>query len=108
MYKYKDLYTIDFSEVEHYIQMHKIIQAALDWPEYYGCNWDAFWDCLTDMVGRKVHIEIIGLNIVEQKFGDEVKIMLNILKEFKHYRKDKYAKDIKIEIVMGERRFELN
>ena len=25
----------------------------------------------------------------------------------KHYRSDKYAKDIKIEIVMGESRFEL-
>ncbi|MBO4983529.1 MAG: barstar family protein, partial [Clostridia bacterium] len=73
----------------------------------YGCNWDAFWDCLTDMVGRPVHIEIIGLNVIEQKFGDEAKTMVDILKEFKHYRNDKYAKDIKIEFVMGERRFEL-
>ena len=62
---------------------------------------------LADMVGRPVHIEIIGLNIVEQKFGDEAKTMVDILKEFKHYRNDKYAKDIKIEIVMGEKKFEL-
>ena len=42
MYQYKDLYTIDFSKVEYYIQMHKIIQEALDFPDYYGCNWDVF------------------------------------------------------------------
>ena len=107
MYEFKKIYTIDFSKVEHYIQMHKIIQEALDFPDYYGCNWDAFWDCLTDMVGRPVHIEIIGLDIVEQKFGDEAKIMVDILKEFKHYRNDKYAKDIKIEIIMGDRKLEL-
>lgn len=107
MYQFKEIYTIDFTKVEHYIEMHKVIQEALDFPDYYGCNWDAFWDCLTDMVGRSVHIEIIGLNVIEQKFGDEAKIMVDILKEFKHYRNDKYAKDIKIEIVMGERRFEL-
>ena len=107
MYQYKELYTIDFTNVQHYLEMHFVIRKALDWPDYYGCNWDAFWDCLTDMVGRPVHIEIIGLNATEQKFGDEAKIMVDILKEFKHYRNDKYAKDIKIEIVMGERRFEL-
>ncbi|MBQ8145789.1 MAG: barstar family protein [Clostridia bacterium] len=107
MYQYKDLYTIDFSKVEYYIQMHKIIQEALEFPDYYGCNWDAFWDCLIDMVGRPIHIEIIGFKVVEQKFGEEAKIMMDILKEFKHYRNDKYAKTIKIEIVMGERRFEL-
>ena len=107
MYQFKEIYTIDFSKVEYYIQMHKIIQEALDFPDYCGCNWDAFWDCLTDMVGRPVHIEIIGLNAIEQKFGDEAKTMVDILKEFKHYRNDKYAKDIKIEIVMGVRKFEL-
>ena len=107
MYQYKDLYTIDFSKVEYYIQMHKIIQEALDWPDYYGCNWDAFWDCLTNMVGRPVHIEIIGLDAVEQKFGDEVKTMVDILKEFKHYHNDKYSNDIKIEIVTKSRRLEL-
>ena len=107
MYKHKEKYILDFTNVKNFLEMHYVIKEELDFPNYYGCNWDAFWDCLTDMVGRPVHIEIIGLNVIEQKFGDEAKIMVDILKEFKHYRSDKYAKDIKIEIVMGERRFEL-
>jgi RNAse (barnase) inhibitor barstar len=45
MYQYKELYTIDFSKVQHYLEMHFIIRQALDWPDYYGCNWSAFWDC---------------------------------------------------------------
>ena len=107
MYQHKENYILDFANVKTWIDIHAIIAKEFDFPDYYGCNWSAFWDCLTDMVGRPVHIEIIGLNVIEQKFGDEAKIMVDILKEFKHYRNDKYAKDIKIEIVMGERRFEL-
>ena len=107
MYEHKEKYTIDFTDVKNFLEMHFVIKEALDFPDYYGCNWDAFWDCLTDMVGRPVHIEIIGLNVIEQKFGDEAKKMVDVLKEFKHYRSDKYAKDIRIEIVIGERRFEI-
>ncbi len=33
---------------------NEIIKKEFDFPDYYGANWDAFWDCLTDMVGRKI------------------------------------------------------
>lgn len=42
MYEHKDLYTIDFSEVEYYPEMHMIIRDSLGFPDYYGGNWDAF------------------------------------------------------------------
>ena len=104
MYEYKDLYTIDFTDIEYYWQMHEIIRDALDFPDYYGCNWSAFWDCLTDMIGDPIHIEIIGLEIIERKFVDAASKMLGILKDFKHYSNDKYAHEIQIEIVTGDLR----
>ncbi len=39
--------------------MFTTIQQALDFPEYYGGSLDALWDCLRDMVGDPIHIEII-------------------------------------------------
>ncbi len=108
MYEYKDLYTIDFTNVQHYFDMHFVIKQALNFPDYYGCNWDAFWDCLTDMVGRPVHIEIIGLEVIERKFGDSASKMVEILKRFKHYNDDKYAHEIQIEIVYGDTRVALS
>ena len=107
MYQYKELYTIDFTNVQHYLEMHFVIRKALDWPDYYGCNWDAFWDCLTNMVGRPVHIEIIGLDVIERKFDDAARIMIETLKEFKHYDDDEYVNDIQIEIVSGDVRISL-
>ena len=69
MYKFKDIYTIDFSKVEYYTEIHAIIKKALDFPDYYGGNWSAFWDCLTDMYGDPIHIEINDMNIESDKVG---------------------------------------
>ena len=107
MYQYKELYTIDFTNVQSYLELHFIIREALDWPDYYGCNWDAFWDCLTNMVGRPVHIEIIGIDVIERKFDNAARTMIETLKEFKHYDDDEYVNDIQIEIVSGDTRISL-
>lgn len=107
MYQFKEVYTLDFSNVEHYLEMHFIIRDALDWPDYYGCNWDAFWDCLTNMLGRPIHIEIFGLDNIERKFGDTARKMLDILKEFKHCEDDEFVDKIKIFIVSGDIRIEI-
>ena len=100
----KEKYTLDFTNVNHYLEMHFTIRQALDFPDYYGCNWDAFWDCLTNMVGRPIHIKIIGFDIIERKFENAAKIMMETLKEFKHYENDEYVNDIQIEIVSGDTR----
>ena len=107
MEKFKNKYTIDFTEVQYYIEMHLIIKEALDFPDYYGCNWSAFWDCITDMIGDPIYIEIVGFDVIEKKFDDAAKMMIKILKRFKHYIHDKYINDIKIEIVRGNERVEI-
>ena len=104
MYQYKDLYTIDFTQVQHYLEMHFVIRDSLDFPDYYGCNFDAFWDCLTNMIGRPIRIEIIGLEIIIRKFSDAANNMIEILKELKHCDNDKYVDSIQIEIVSGNTR----
>ena len=103
----KEKYTIDFLNVKYYMEIHPIIQKALDFPDYYGCNWSAFWDCLTDMYGDPIHIEIIGLEVIERKFGDFAEKMIEILRRFKHFNNDLFSDTIKIEIVSGDTRVSL-
>lgn len=107
MYQFKEKYTIDFTNVKDYLEMHFVIRDALDWPDYYGCNWDAFWDCLTNMIGRPIHIEILGLDVIERRFDDAAKMMVDTLREFKHYEDDEFIDDIQIEIVSGNIRVPL-
>ncbi len=86
MYQYKEIYTLDFTNVEHYFEFHYIIKKELAFPDYYGCNRDAFWDCLRDMIGDPLHIEIKGLDNIEYKFGKNfTNTLIKILKRAKHF-----------------------
>ena len=107
MYKYKELYTLDFRNVKDYADVHRVIKRELDFPDYYGGNLDAFWDCLKGLIGDPIHIEILGIDVLQQKCGEKAAIMVETLRELKHYNNDKYAHEIKIEIVDGEHRVEL-
>lgn len=107
MYPSTEKYTIDFSKVEQYLEIHFVIKEALGFPDYYGCNWSAFWDCLTDMYGTPIHIEIHGFYVIERNFGDAAKKMVGIFRRFKHNYNDKYSNEIQIEFVSGNLRASL-
>ncbi|MFI6347688.1 barstar family protein [Streptomyces sp. NPDC050560] len=42
--------TIDVSEVSDEHFLHLLLMRELDFPEFYGRNWDAFWDAITGLV----------------------------------------------------------
>ena len=92
-------YIVDFTNVKYYLEMHEVIKKSLDFPDYYGCNWSAFWDCLSDMRGDPIHIEIIGIEVIERKFVNAAEKMIEILKRFKHFNNDLFSDIIKIDIV---------
>ena len=104
MLEHHDPYIIDFRNINHPLQVHEILKEALDFSDYYGKNWDAFWDCITDMAGKPVHIELYGLDVLEEKFPETAQVLLECLTDFKHYNNDKYIDDIRISIMDGEQK----
>jgi len=104
-----EVYILDFFDVDSTEKMHQIIEKGLDFPDYYGKNWDAFWDCLTDKITEdQVHIEIRGLEDLKQFDERAQDTLMACLKEFKHYANDAFADRIKIEIVIGAARYVLS
>ncbi len=99
MHRFKKLYILDFTNIKYYSEIHMIIKEELDFPDYYGCNLDALWDCLTNMVGRPIHIQIVGWDVIERRFYERAKLFMDIFKEFKHYNGNRYVDQINIEIV---------
>ena len=52
-------YELDFSECETRDDIHDVLYAGLNLPEYYGRNLDALYDCLTERSGE-TFISITG------------------------------------------------
>ena len=66
-------YTLDFRNIERPSEVHTIIKDCFAFPDYYGRNWSAFWDCMTEIYGPAIHIEIFkGENeSIEEQYGKE-------------------------------------
>ncbi|MBQ7356351.1 MAG: barstar family protein [Clostridia bacterium] len=94
-YKYK----IDFSNVENYRDIHKTIKEALDFPDYYGENLDALWDCLTDqLLSGTTYIEILSLAQIEKFDGYDKKI-IDIFTMVKHAYEGEFADRFLVTVV---------
>lgn len=104
----KTKYTIDLTSVKTYFEMHLVIRESLDFPDYYGCNAAAFWDCLTDMYGDRMEIEIRGLENIKRRFPEYADTIVTVLKRFKHNYNDKFSDDITIKILLENGYVELN
>ena len=58
-------------------EFHEYIRKELDFPDYYGCNFDAFHDCLTDL-SESVFFWVIR-NPEERKFWFD--ILLKVIRD---------------------------
>jgi hypothetical protein len=60
-----NVYRIDLGRARKAEDVHRIFGKALHFPEWYGANWDALADCLTDMSWN----EADGYLIILQSFS---------------------------------------
>ena len=41
-------------------ELHLALKMLLNLPEYYGCNADALYDCLSERVGKPVNLALLS------------------------------------------------
>lgn len=58
--KHVAVITIDVSEVSDERALHLLLMRELDFPEFYGRNWDAFWDAITGLVSIPDRVRFLG------------------------------------------------
>ena len=57
--------TLDFKEFMSVKEAHGYIAGKLKFPDYYGANLDALYDCLTD-ISDDVTVRIINCDITDR------------------------------------------
>lgn len=74
---------LNFSDCDYLGEVHKIIKEQLNLPEWYGCNLDALWDCLTGIMQAPANIKIVFKP--EKKstlaLSDEIQRIIEVFKE---------------------------
>lgn len=75
---------INLTGCKYVYELHQRIQDALDFPDYYGKNLDAFWDC----INRECDIDfvtIIGSDSVSDDIKPIMKKIFDLFEENKKY-----------------------
>lgn len=70
--------TLDFTDCKYLGQIHQILKREFDFPDYYGENLDALWDCLSDLIGCCIHVYVKGLDTLPAEFAEYMKKILVI------------------------------
>ena len=100
-------YKVDFSEIQYYIEIHEALKRDLDFPDYYGGNLDALWDCLTDqLLSGVTYIEFYHTEKIANQFGRVWQEMIEIFRATKHAYNDQYADRFFVTIVYQDGRRE--
>lgn len=51
---------INLSKVTSERELHELLARSLSFPNFYGLNWDAFWDSISDLVSLPERIVFTG------------------------------------------------
>ena len=70
--------TLDFTNCSHWMTFWQIIKEAYDFPEYFGNNLDALWDCHRDFFIEDMHTKIVGLNTLPKDLREYMNRILEV------------------------------
>lgn len=75
---------LDLTGCQYISELHQRIQEALDFPDYYGKNLDAFWDCINRDCDVNF-VTIVGSSNVADDLKPTLKKILEMFEENKQY-----------------------
>lgn len=77
-----EIIIIDVTEIRASRDLQGILKKELNFPEFYGMNWDAFWDAITGLVELPERLVIKGWNNIVRVLPNDAEIMKKLLNKF--------------------------
>ena len=73
-----NIITLDFNECGYFGDIHKVIKESLGFPDYYGENLDALWDCMRYYTDEQIKIIIKGKSKLPDDWQDYMDKIIKI------------------------------
>lgn len=77
-----EIIIIDVTEIRNPKDLHAILKKELDFPTFYGMNWDAFWDTITGLVELPEKLVIKGWDNIVKALPNDAEIMKRLIDKF--------------------------
>ncbi len=73
---------IDVTEVKSISELHQLFKQELQFPDYYGMNWDAFWDSITGLIQMPEMLIIYGFDKLQTELPKDSEILSEIIEQY--------------------------
>lgn len=77
----RDIVQIDLNAIQTADQLHELLRDTLDFPGWYGMNWDAFWDAITGLVEMPKRLRLVGWSSLVERLPRDANLMKSCLDE---------------------------
>lgn len=95
-----DIYKVNLSNAKTQTQLHEALRDNMAFPEFYGQNLDALWDCLTGFIDAPAHTYFYGSNSLSKElktyFYDRI---IDVFEEAKEYYGNELNKEFSFTII---------
>ncbi|AFQ58515.1 barstar family protein [Bacillus subtilis] len=81
---------IDGRDFENIEVLHDDLKDKLDFPDYYGRNLDALWDCLTGWVDLPLTLVLKNFEFSNTFLGSYADDVLEVIQEAQEELKDEF------------------
>ncbi|MBN7742171.1 barstar family protein [Bacillus velezensis] len=76
-----EIVIIDGKDVTSTETLHRILKDQLEFPDFYGENLNALWDCLTGWIELPLTLVWKNFDISQKELGSDADNVLRILKK---------------------------
>lgn len=73
---------IDLSAVRTAEELHRLLQRELGFPDFYGRNWNAFWDAITGLVDLPHELTFTGWPAFSTALPAEARRLRTLLDDY--------------------------
>jgi ribonuclease inhibitor len=79
---FEDIQIINLQPISSIGELHRTFSNELKFPEFYGMNWDAFWDTITGIVEMPKILKLTRWKEFSVRFPDDSKVLKEITHDF--------------------------
>ncbi|GAB3856633.1 barstar family protein [Hymenobacter terrigena] len=81
--------TIDLAHVDTKAAFHLLMKREMGFPDWYGENWDAFWDTIAAIVEMPQQLLLQNWQHFEQACPTDMQILRDIIEHYNQEIPDK-------------------
>jgi RNAse (barnase) inhibitor barstar len=85
---------IDLGRIVNIKHLHDTFAERLYFPEFYGNNWDAFWDSIVGIVEMPKNLTLTNWEKFEKTFKKDSKILKEIIEDYNNQNAEKKIKTV--------------